>query len=430
VSIQYALGYDHLPEDDIVPVNPETGLPDAGSANQQIGKAHFRYTFRPTTAADQAHITTTTFMTPQSIGKVFVRCFVAYDIFSTEGRSEDEIAKEKSCPSMPLCIKIRITGSKPKFVAPTPLGDSFDDNGILVPNRHDYPACQGSPMRLELKVQDSMPKEVRDKLLLTLEGQEYLRNLRFRIFVEDKDVGYSSSLDKESYEYFKSGGDGNLDFFDDREQPVKEEVEQKCGAFRGYGAQRVGNNDEQASPVAMEDEGKMKSVMSPYRSDPPVENCRCALDPCSDCSGDAIAFARNRARALPAPLHTHTHTHDLRGPCCSGCVDVNRSRHTQHTRIPFDVDRSCGLNPRGGVPDGYVRSGGLAPTYHPLNSTSHTHTSSSHSHTSSARSVSSHSHHAVVRSLTHNMHTAHTVSSHAYHTLVRIHTLYTRKSIH
>ena len=266
VSIQYALGYDHLPEDDIMPVNPQTGSPDAGSANQQIGKAHFRYTFRPTTAADQAHITTTSFMTPQSIGKVFVRCFVAYDIFSTEGRSEDEIAQEKSCPSMPLCIKIRITGSKPKFVALTPLGDSFDDNGILVPKRHDYPACQGSPMRLELKVQDSMPMEVREKLLLTLEGQEYLRNLRFRIFVEDKDVGFSeiSAQDKESYQYFKSGGVGNLDFFEAASQPVTDEVEQKCGAFNGYGAQRVGNNDEQASPVPMEDEGKMKSVMSPY----------------------------------------------------------------------------------------------------------------------------------------------------------------------
>ena len=181
ISIQYALGYDHLPEDDIEPVNAN-GVSDPGSASTQLGQAHFRYTFKPTSAQDVAHLTTTDgIMTPQSIGKVFVRCFVAYDIFDTEGRSTDEKAQARSCPSMPLCIKIRITGSKPEFVAPTPLGESFDDNGILVPDRHDFPACQGSPMRLQLTARDSMPAAVRAKLLLTPEGNAYLKSLRFRI---------------------------------------------------------------------------------------------------------------------------------------------------------------------------------------------------------------------------------------------------------
>jgi hypothetical protein len=39
------------------------------------------------------------------------------------------------------------------------------------------------------------------------------------------------------------------------------------------------------------------------------------------------ATARARSLLLCTHTHTHTHTHDLRGPCCSGCVDVNRSRH-------------------------------------------------------------------------------------------------------
>jgi hypothetical protein len=259
-------------------------LADPGAASLQVGQAHFRYTFKPTSAEDIAHMAATEgIMRPESIGQVFVRCFVAYDIFPTEGRSQAEKDASKSCPSMPLCIKIRITGSKPEFVAPTPLGESFDDNGILVPNRHDFPACQGSPMRLQLTARDSMPPEVRSKLLLTPEGNTYLRSLEFRIFVEDKDVGYADANAKESYRYFNPGGKGNLDFFETAGQVTDVEVENKCGAFSGYGAQRMGNNAAQASPVPMAGEGAAKSVMSPYQTNPPVENCRCTLDPCSKC---------------------------------------------------------------------------------------------------------------------------------------------------
>lgn len=45
ISIQYALGYDHLPEDDIEPVNAN-GVSDPGSASTQLGQAHFRYAKR------------------------------------------------------------------------------------------------------------------------------------------------------------------------------------------------------------------------------------------------------------------------------------------------------------------------------------------------------------------------------------------------
>ena len=34
---------------------------------------------------------------------------------------------------MPHCVKIKIEGRKPQFVSPTPLGPSYDDNGLLVP---------------------------------------------------------------------------------------------------------------------------------------------------------------------------------------------------------------------------------------------------------------------------------------------------------
>jgi len=272
VHIQYALGYDHLPLADLEPA-----LGASREADCCVGVGHFKYFLKP--AADQDSVTG--FFSPLAIGKIYVRCFVAYDVFKTDMTAADQ-KKTKSCPSMPLCIKIRITGSKPKFVAPTPLGTSFDDNGVLVPNRHDFPACQGYPMKMQLTVQDSMPQATRDMLRTSPLGLKYLKDLKYRIFIEDKDVGFNKDLPvtKSSYDYLKPGGVGNLDFFSTVKLDTSDEVKNKCGDFNGYGAKREGNNFEQDSPNPLAGEGSAKSVMSSYRAGT-VENCQCSQVPCS-----------------------------------------------------------------------------------------------------------------------------------------------------
>ena len=82
-----------------------------------------------------------------AIGKIIVRCVVAYDRF--DALSE----KQRTCRSAPLCIKFKIEGTRPRFVEPTPLeANSFDDNGVLVPGRTDVPACEGFPMQLTVNL--------------------------------------------------------------------------------------------------------------------------------------------------------------------------------------------------------------------------------------------------------------------------------------
>ena len=269
VVIQYALGYDHLDPDDLEQVS-----------TLKTGHVHFKYTFHPTEKADQDYIQTLGFIRPvENIGRVFVRCFVAYDQHKGEN-----LLNARSCPSMPLCIKIKINGSKPEFIKPTPMEPSFDDNGILVPRRHDFPACQGYPMKLQLRVQDSLPAAIREKLRQDSDGLAYLQMLRYRIFIEDKDVDFDTSLDpnKESYRYLKKGGLMNLDFF---EENIKEEslaaTSERCGTFSGYGGQREGNNANQSRPDPLMGQGNAKSVMSPYQQF--VEYCACTDDPCSGC---------------------------------------------------------------------------------------------------------------------------------------------------
>ena len=272
VDIQYAIGYDHLPTAHLEPAGDrDQCLTGTGC----LGHAHFRYHFKP----DEWMDSVTGFLRPDSIGKMVVRCFVAYDVFI------EQTASARSCPSMPLCIKIKVTGSKPQFVAPTPLGESFDDNGILVPNRHDFAACQGFPMKMQLTVKDSMPEAVRKKISESEASKAYLDKLKFRIFVEDKDVGFDRTTDlKASYKFLQTGGVGNLDFFSTDAVTVESLVEQKCGAFGGYGAGREGNNDDQQSPdpMATGTDERGKSVMSAYKST--IEYCSCSSHPCSQCA--------------------------------------------------------------------------------------------------------------------------------------------------
>jgi hypothetical protein len=259
VYIQYAYGFDHLDSEALVVAN-EGKQPSCCK-----GGAHYQYKFRPEpdTAPDRQMIKDYNFITPQNIGKIFVRCFVAYDAPLPDSGG-------KSCPSMPLCIKIKITGAKPVFVVPTPLGTSYDDNGIEVPNRHDVPACQGFAMNMQLKVEDSMPaaqKQELERASSVVPGvQSYLDQLKYRIFVEDKDV-YFSARTKASYYFLKPGGVGNLDFFEEEAQATTQEVSEKCGSFSGYGGKREGNNALQESPDPLLGEGKEKSVMSSYKTE-------------------------------------------------------------------------------------------------------------------------------------------------------------------
>jgi len=280
VHIQYALGYDHLPLSDI---EPNTGAnTEVNCCNGGVG--HFKYNLKPAVDMD----TVTGFFSPLAIGKIYVRCFVAYDVFGNLPQTEKN--KFKSCPSMPLCMKIKITGSKPMFVAPTPLGNSFDDNGVLVPNRHDFPACEGYPMKMQLTVQDSLPKAARDLLTTSLLGQDYLKTRKYRIFIEDKDVGFDPNSLSVSYSYLKTGGVGNMDFFSKEKLVTSPTVAERCGSFNGYGAERQGNNDGQNSPNPLAGEGSGKSVMSPYRTGTNgVENCQCSQDPCSTCPAFAAS---------------------------------------------------------------------------------------------------------------------------------------------
>jgi hypothetical protein len=280
VDIQYALGYDHLPMADL---KSAAGIAcTIGTACQ--GHAHFKYVFQPAEMMDSV----TGFLRPDMIGKIVVRCFVAYDVFT------QQTAQARSCPSMPLCIKIKVTGTKPQFVAPTPLGESFDDNGILVPDRHDYAACQGFPMQLKLTVKDSMPADVRRRISESAVSRGYLQNLKFRIFVEDKDVGFNRNTAlKISYQYLNVGGQGNQDFFSTETVPVSSDLKEKCGTFSGYGAGRKGNNDAQDSPDPMAGQGRSKSVMSPYKS--AIEYCSCTTprsDPWCDCPAGSVREAQ------------------------------------------------------------------------------------------------------------------------------------------
>ena len=59
-----------------------------------------------------------------------------------------------TCRSLPLCVKIKIVGAAPVFVAPTPLeANSRDDAGNLVKGRTDVPACEGYGLTLPLVAQ-------------------------------------------------------------------------------------------------------------------------------------------------------------------------------------------------------------------------------------------------------------------------------------
>ena len=157
-----------------------------------------------------------------AVGSIVVKCFVGVDKHD-DATCAQGAGSACTCRSLPLCIKFKIVGAAPAFVAPTPLAaNSLDDRGTLVPGRTDVAACEGHELRLPLVATDADPGDA------------------VRIFVQDLDVNhlmYSNRMDP----YRASGGLYNSDFFD----AGKIHLPANCGKFMGYNASRVGDNSGQ-----------------------------------------------------------------------------------------------------------------------------------------------------------------------------------------
>jgi len=164
---------------------------------------------------------TTGSFSPSAVGNIVVKCFVAVDKHD-DTDCNGGMGDACTCRSLPLCIKFKIVGSPPEFIAPTPLQEnSLDDNGILVPGRTDVAACEGYEMLLPLEAKDADGDGV-------------------RIFVQDPDVNHDLYRARTDW-YRSSGGRYNADFFDAQAVLTPEH----CGTFQGYGAILTGSNDHQ-----------------------------------------------------------------------------------------------------------------------------------------------------------------------------------------
>eukprot|EP00291_Cryptomonas_curvata_P024301 CAMPEP_0172173314 /NCGR_PEP_ID=MMETSP1050-20130122/12975_1 /TAXON_ID=233186 /ORGANISM="Cryptomonas curvata, Strain CCAP979/52" /LENGTH=1465 /DNA_ID=CAMNT_0012845035 /DNA_START=193 /DNA_END=4588 /DNA_ORIENTATION=+ len=184
----------------------------------------------------------------QDVGKIVIKCFVAFDL--SGGGAEWTSGQAKTCRSLPHCVKIKIDGRPPIFVAPTPgfddLGQrvppySRDEMGRYVPDRTDVPACLGNPT----------------KLVLTALGPD---GGNIRIFAHDVDVDHRLYSDAD-YPYLVSGGVDNADFF---RTDLGSNFPRTCGMMHGYGATRSGNNSRQTGIAAMKLVGRVKSIVSQY----------------------------------------------------------------------------------------------------------------------------------------------------------------------
>mmetsp|Transcript_61092 Transcript_61092/g.144169 ORF Transcript_61092/g.144169 Transcript_61092/m.144169 type:complete len:1352 (+) Transcript_61092:198-4253(+) len=171
---------------------------------------------------------------PSAVGRIFLRCVVAYDIFASPSDTA------RTCPSAPFCFKIQIAGSRPVFVAPTPLGRSFNDQQQEVVNRHDYVTCEDTEMRLPIKVDDGIPAAFR-----SLQDPRK----RLRIYVYDAEISTSGGFVNPN---FFEGGTENIPQFE------------SCGQYVHFGAQREGSNAQQTTREAKEEP---RSVVSDYLPD-------------------------------------------------------------------------------------------------------------------------------------------------------------------
>ena len=86
---------------------------------------------------------------PDDAGKFVVNCVTAQDLHPPATLPTDS----RSCRSEPLCIKIKVTGTAPSFVPPTPLGaDAVDAEGTPVTL---VAACEGAPLQLTVAATDA-----------------------------------------------------------------------------------------------------------------------------------------------------------------------------------------------------------------------------------------------------------------------------------
>jgi hypothetical protein len=155
------------------------------------------------------------------VGKFFVTCFVASSELWDIGQATPT---QGPCTSLPMCVKVRIAGSSPVFVEPTPLAqNSYDMGGTLVPGRTDVGACLGYPLQLTIKAVDADPGD------------------KVRIFVRKV-----------------TRGTGNYEFLPSTSNDAVEPAA-SCPTFAPYGAQRQGDNQNQRK-IESVDRGINKGV--------------------------------------------------------------------------------------------------------------------------------------------------------------------------
>jgi hypothetical protein len=185
------------------------------------------------------------FFEQTAIGKIYVQCFVAVD------KHDPSSTTGKTCRSLPLCVKITMEGTPPKFVAPTPLAaNSRDDLGKLVPRRTDVPACEGYPLNLPIVAEDDDKDD------------------RVRVYIWDPDVDRDMYASRTGdLTYLPDGGTSNANFFSSRLITSPGVVQpDECGNFDGYGATKGAPASFLQSIDAMKSETLRTSPNLPVKS--------------------------------------------------------------------------------------------------------------------------------------------------------------------
>eukprot|EP00960_Hanusia_phi_P066491 766408-Hanusia_phi.AAC.3 len=229
----------------------------------------------------------TEYFSPGDAGKVLQRCFIARDPhgdkvwmgtprlssmyypYVTDGLCDPRLNptrhcnvngysmsgtidvqnSSKTCSSLPVCFKIRVESNPPQFVYPTPLEpNSVDDQGNLIPDQTDIPACEGYPIDLVIQAEDP---DVENSV---------------RIFLHDFEIDTSVATTQDLQWMQTLPNSYNFDFFSNIPTP---DFPPQCTGnpvnenFDGYDAHKVGINAQQESILPLDD-SKVKSVVSGY----------------------------------------------------------------------------------------------------------------------------------------------------------------------
>ena len=147
MAIENALGTPASAQGQLFDISSETL-----SACQGIGKVSCRFRLE-----NEFWLKNEGVFSTDAVGLTLSKCFVAVD--KHDETTCNSMKKTKcTCRSLPMCVKFKIVGSAPVFVAPTPLQmNSRDDNGVLVPGRTDVTACEGYKLSLPLVAKDADP---------------------------------------------------------------------------------------------------------------------------------------------------------------------------------------------------------------------------------------------------------------------------------